>query len=191
MALARQLLGEAVKQIFDGSPRKAAFRISEIATVALGRRPMRHDEYWVASTLTRTREWLERTEGITFTPVTDHYFRHYNNGAQPRSEAEARRCVAGVGRSRGTVGIRRLWPKGRTDDLISRIWLEQGYKSGGNKWHLVTNRVLVGYNLGALTKSCARTMLEDNFHRLMPNDRSTFLKLLPIERQGQLMLDYE
>jgi hypothetical protein len=188
MGYARKLLGEAVKQMFEG--KEEAFRIRDIATVALGRRPVRYDEYWVAATLTRTREWLERNEGITFVPVTEYYFEYFDGTAPPRDEYEAKKCVAGLGRGHGTAGIRRLWPKaGNKNDLISLAWLEQGYKSGGNKWYLVTNRVLLGYKAGALTEVRARSLLEDNFHRLLPYDLVTFRKLLPLTRQMTLMLN--
>jgi hypothetical protein len=83
-----------------------------------------------------------------------------------------------------------LWPKSAgKNDTISLVWLEQGYKSGGNKWHLVTNRVLGGFKAGALSEARARTLLENNFHVLMPDDRATFLRLLPATKQVTLMLN--
>src|SRR5215472_1873365 len=183
------LLAEFIKEMFQQEPNQTAFTIEQIAQFAIGDHKLTAiARDWVFESLPRARQRMEKYDGITFIPVTRYYFEEYYGKRPPRSKLEAKKCIAGVGKNGKTVGIRKIWV-GYGNDAMSFAWLWQGFRSGGNKWRLVLERLLAGYNSGAVTEAMAKNTLEKNYERLLPRDRSLFVRLLPFTVQQSLQLD--
>jgi hypothetical protein len=185
-----KILGDIVKDMFDSDRDGTTLTIEQIAKHSIGNGKVTIVALeWVHGMLRAAREYLESEHGETFIPVTQYFLDNYYGERPPRSEDEARKCVAGNGgKTRKTVGIRKIWI-GYKNDAMAFIWLNHGFKSGGNKWRKVVNRLLAGYSAGAVTDAKAQQALELNYHRLMPNDRKTFIALLPFTTMQKLTLN--
>lgn len=187
------VLSDVILELMDRKPDDIAFSIPEIAQFAVGPRSGMGAlaEKWVSDGLARARQRIERTKGMTFIPVTEYYFEHWYGSPPPDTFPEAIKCVAGVkcivGEGFGvTAGIRRLW-SGHKNDLLAYVWINQGYKSGGNKLRKTTDRLLQGFNNGEVSKKEAQATLVAGYSRVMPTDRATLLKLLP-QAKGLLLI---
>jgi hypothetical protein len=183
------VMAQAIIEMFADKPKETAFTIDQMARYAAGgRKPTAATIEWARGQLARARKQLEDVEGMVFIPVTDFYFEHYYGQRPPRSNNGAVKCVAGIGYggSRKTAGIRKLWI-GFKNDGMAELWLKQGYKSGSSKWKKTTDRVLIGFKKGRLTKSFAAAMVKDGFIGTLPNDRKTFNALLPEAARHKLI----
>lgn len=172
------ILGDLIKELIERNADETAFTITEIAQLVVGgNRMSKLAERWVFDILPRVRQRLERVYGMTFIPVTEYYFEHWYGDAPPSTMDEARRCVAGVNGEGRTFGIRKIWI-GHKDDAMAFVWLEQGFKSGANKWRKVADRLLAGHEYGEVSSKAASKMLA-SYDKLLPQNVTLFRKLLP------------
>jgi hypothetical protein len=183
------LLADIIKQMFENEPDETAYTIEQIAQFAIGDHKLTAiARDWVSATLSRARQRMEKYDGITFIPVTRHYFDAYYGKRPPRSKTEAKKCIAGVGKNGKTIGIRKIWV-GYGNDAMAFVWLWQGFKSGGNKWRMVVDRLLAGYDKGEVTQAMAKRALEQGYTKLLPSNRASFSRLLPVAVQQSLQLE--
>jgi hypothetical protein len=182
------LLADIIKEMFANNPEEAAYTIEQIAEFAIGDHKLTAvARKWVFDTLPRARQHMEKFDGMTFIPVTRYYFETYYGKRPPRNKYGAKKCIAGVGRNGRTMGIRKIWT-GHTNDAMAFVWLWQGFKSGANKWRMVVDRLLSGYDKGAVTEAMAKGALEKGYAKLLPVNRTSFAALLPASVQQSLQL---
>jgi hypothetical protein len=178
--LAVDMLAETIKDLFATNPKsKLAFTCREIAE-AIWEEPTLLEEGTIRKLLMWARQTLEDNGKDTFIPVTDYYFRIFDDGHQPRNDLDTKRCIAGYGRGNRTCGIRRLRSKYLgANDRLSMRWLELLEMSAAAAVKRFSGRVLIGYSKNAITREYASGRLRNATLLVLPDDRATLRKLLP------------
>jgi hypothetical protein len=178
--LAVDMLAETIKDLFATHPKsKLAFTCREIAE-AIWQDPTLLEEGAVRRLLMWARQVLEDNGKDTFIPVTDYYFRIFDDSHQPRNDYDAKKCIAGYGRGTRTWGIRRLRSKYLgANDRLSMRWIELLEKAATAMIKRFNGRVLIGYNKNAITRDYASGRLRNAAVLVLPDDRTTLRKLLP------------
>jgi hypothetical protein len=178
--LPADMLAETIKDLFATYPkRKLSFSCREIAE-AIWEDPTLLEEGTVRRLLMLARQVLEDSGKDTFIPVTDYYFRTFDDDHQPRNDLDAKRCIAGYGRGNRTCGIRRLRSKYLgANDRLSMRWIELLEMAATAAIKRFNGRVLIGYNKNAITREYASGRLKNAAVLVLPDDRATLRKLLP------------
>jgi hypothetical protein len=175
-----EMLAETIKDMFATYPKsKLAFTCREIAE-AIWEDPTILEEGTVRELLMCARHVLEDNEKDSFIPVTDYYFRIFDDGHQPRNDLDAKRSIAGYGRGNRTCGIRRLRSKYLgANDRLSMRWIELLEMAATATIKRFSGRVLIGFNKNAITREYASGRLKNATLLVLPDDRATLRKLLP------------
>jgi hypothetical protein len=174
------MLAETIKDLFATYPKsKLSFTCREISE-AIWEDPTLLEEARVRKLLMCARQVLEDNGKDTFIPVTDYYFRIFDDGHQPRNDLDAKRCIAGYGRGNRTSGIRRLRSKYLgANDRLSMRWIELLEMSATAAIKRFNGRVLIGYDKNAITREYASGRLRNAALLVLPDDRAGLRKLLP------------
>src|SRR5205807_4307434 len=136
--------------------------------------------------LHRIREVLETVYDLPVYLLSFIYYSRFRQFA-PMTDADARRCLPGIGPGARVEGIR-LHTSGDTDRIYQAM-LDQNYSSGAGKVKKQSNRVLTAVQDHRLEKPHAASIMRRGLTQAEPNNAKLARQVMAeVPRKGQQRL---